>query len=337
MQTDHKKVFLFNKPSGGGPRTFFNLLNKSLEDYHIELILPPQAPERVIFVISATRHLLKLLWLKFNGYIVIQRLDGFNWSYRNKEKIFSLKNIFYKFIQNRLMQFIRKYISDVVVYQSFYLQEVWNKKYGIAGKSIVIQNSARDEFFKIGKQYLRYNGNKKFKILCVEGEIQNDPRTKSYLKALDFLFENIGDISSVEIFGSTNLIDTSIFRNLKFHGLKTSAEILEFYKQPNLIFVVLELIPPCPNSVIEALASGIPVVGFNEGSFSELTMDAGIEIEVNTRAKSYKPIPKHTFVEPIKKTILNYSEYSSEALSHAKENLNSKKMSLSYKEIFNSL
>jgi len=34
-----------------------------------------------------------------------------------------------------------------------------------------------------------------------------------------------------------------------------------------------EVNPPCPNSVIEALACGLPVVGFNSGSIKELVSD----------------------------------------------------------------
>jgi glycosyltransferase involved in cell wall biosynthesis len=37
-----------------------------------------------------------------------------------------------------------------------------------------------------------------------------------------------------------------------------------------------EINPPCPNSVIEALACGLPVVGFDTGSLSEIVRgDAG--------------------------------------------------------------
>ena len=36
-----------------------------------------------------------------------------------------------------------------------------------------------------------------------------------------------------------------------------------------------EINPPCPNSVIEALACGLPVVGFDTGSLRELLGEAG--------------------------------------------------------------
>jgi glycosyltransferase involved in cell wall biosynthesis len=53
-------------------------------------------------------------------------------------------------------------------------------------------------------------------------------------------------------------------------------EQIPFYHRSAHLYFSAELNPPCPNSVIEALACGLPVVGYNTGSLPELvTGDAG--------------------------------------------------------------
>jgi glycosyltransferase involved in cell wall biosynthesis len=48
--------------------------------------------------------------------------------------------------------------------------------------------------------------------------------------------------------------------------------IPELLRQANL-YLCLEINPPCPNAVIEALATGLPVLGFDTGALKELVSD----------------------------------------------------------------
>jgi glycosyltransferase involved in cell wall biosynthesis len=58
-------------------------------------------------------------------------------------------------------------------------------------------------------------------------------------------------------------------------GVVAPEEIPYLHRSAHLYFSA-ELNPPCPNSVIEALACGLPVVGFDTGSLLELVgPDAG--------------------------------------------------------------
>ncbi len=54
------------------------------------------------------------------------------------------------------------------------------------------------------------------------------------------------------------------------------AEQVPWMMRSSHLLFSAEVNPPCPNSVIEALASGLPVVGFDTGSLSEIVQgDAG--------------------------------------------------------------
>ena len=62
---------------------------------------------------------------------------------------------------------------------------------------------------------------------------------------------------------------------LTFQGVVPRAQIPGLDRSAHL-FYAAEINPPCPNSVIEALACGLPVVGFATGSMPELIRgDAG--------------------------------------------------------------
>ena len=84
-------------------------------------------------------------------------------------------------------------------------------------------------------------------------------------------------------------------------------------KNKKRIFLLLELNPPCPNSMIEALCLGIPCIGFNSGSFEELLDGAGIVLPYDTDVWKLEPPDMEYLIEAVNNVSNHYEELSKKA------------------------
>ena len=74
---------------------------------------------------------------------------------------------------------------------------------------------------------------------------------------------------------------------------------------------------PCPNALIEAIASGLPVVYLNSGSCKEIVEKGGIAIKSKLSWKKYNSINYKLISNALNRIILNYNYYSKEARKSA--------------------
>ena len=331
-----KEIQFAEKPKKyGGPSSFQIRLTKFLskKNYEISYSNNKTKPD-LLFIISGTRKYVWIMKNKIKGKKILQRLDGFLWKHKYENVSF-----FYKLkceIMNLNMAFIRRFLADHVIYQSQYIKNEWDKKYGKKLKNFsIIHNAASDDFFY---KQIKYEVTSNYKIICVEGVVQGDNLTISILKKLENLTKTHFKIDKVEVYGDNNFINKKIFDEnlIEFKGQKSRDELSQIYNEPNLIFFVLEINPPCPNSLIESICAGVPSLGFDTGSYAELSRESGIAMHYNKKLNSLD-IPNFDVIDiAVDKMINNYENCSRKSIEIA-DNYNIGKMGCDYLNIISRL
>jgi len=248
-----------------GPSTFKKWMIEVLrQEGHRVVFKNRNVCPDVIFIFQSIKDLGWLLKCKASGSTVVQRLDGLNWRHRAKTE--SVRHLVMGELRNRIASLIRSYVSDKVVYQSEFIKGVWNKKEGCISKDEkVIHNGTK--VVSLPKGYFRKD-NEELNVIAVEGRVQNDQVTRETL---------VGAIESprvnrVKVLGScSERFKSSLesYRNIEFLGM-VKKKIVRRMMRTSDAFLCLEINPPCPNAVIEAMVHGLPIIGFDTGSVAEL-------------------------------------------------------------------
>jgi len=104
------------------------------------------------------------------------------------------------------------------------------------------------------------------------------------------------------------------------------------------IFLYSHLNPPCPNSVIEAISCGLPVVGFNSGSMSELLFfSRDLLAPVSTRIfQEYEEFNPLALKDKIEYAFNNIKSLKNRSLGYANQ-YDFNETGSEYVKLFNSL
>ena len=233
-------------------------------------------PYGAILVIGGTRELGALYAARRRGIRVVQRLDGLNWIHRVRP--ISLKHSLRAEYGNLLLSMIRRHLADRIVYQSGFSHTWWNQRFGNPGKPFfVIYNGVDMAAYSPGEG----RPANIYRLLVVEGSLgggyedglENAVRLGEGLAARGWPLEVqvVGEVS--ETLKKVWTAKTAL--PLRWSGLVRREEIPAMDRSAHLLFSA-DVHPACPNSVIEALACGLPVVAFDTGSLKELvTPDSG--------------------------------------------------------------
>jgi glycosyltransferase involved in cell wall biosynthesis len=272
------RICIVPRVEGSGGVTSFRLkFENSLAARGVEVSNDPSQAADVILVLAGTRHLSPLRKAHRRGTRIVQRLDGINWLHRVRwmGPRYTVRAIY----GNANLSFIRRRLADHVVYQSEFIKHWWEDWYKPARvPSAVILNGVDLSRFTPHGLHERPTGH--YRLLVVEGSLAGGQNygvsnAAALAQALSKKYK-----MELMVVGRVDSRTKSRFRNqtafrIQFMDTVSRDHIPWLMRSSHLLYSA-ELNPPCPNSVIEALACGLPVAGFDTGSLSEIVQgDAG--------------------------------------------------------------
>ncbi len=233
-----------------------------------------------VLVIGGTwRNLLALRRAARAGKPIIQRLDGMNWLHTRTYT--GIRHWLRAESANQLLAYIRARVATHVVYQSEFVRQWWLAEHGeVPATPHIIHNGVDLNLFSP-------SGNEtppadKIRVLMVEGSLQGgyELGLESAVSLADQLQAQLAKPVELAIVGR---VDDATRRKwterakaeISWRGVLPNSEIPALNRGAHLLYSS-DINAACPNSVIEALACGLPVLAFDTGALKELvTSNAG--------------------------------------------------------------
>jgi glycosyltransferase involved in cell wall biosynthesis len=324
------RIGMIPKAGGGGPASFQERLQGELGRLGVETTFDPNSrPLDAVLVFAGTKDLLSLWRCKRDGIRIVQRLDGINWLHRIRPRglIYALRAE----SLNRQLRFIRARFADRIVYQSEFVRGWWEGWFGAAAAPArVVHNGIPLN------EYPPRKGDPDGTLLVVEGNLHfNDP-SRRILQTANRILIRGGVLRKLSILAR---IDPAWGREwihfdpqTEVAGLRPRSEVRS-RQQNAALFLSMEINAPCPNAVIEALASGLPVIGFDTGSVRELVGGGGELVPYDGDPWRLE-VPRN--VEAIgeagRRVMEQWGEYSRRARSEAEQRFDIRAIARDYLE-----
>ncbi len=269
-----KRVCITPRVSGvGGMVSFQAKMTQGLTARGIQATFDlADEPYDAVLVIGGTRQLVALQRARRRGVPVAQRLDGMNWLQRRLKT--GLRHWLRAETGNWLLAYIRDRVADRVVYQSHFVQDWWTRVHGNDSiKQRVIYNGVDLSLFcpNDSSQLPR----DRVRILMVEGNLRGGYELG--LKSAIALAENLQTTGRKIELVVAGQVDEKVKaqRSLQgtieitWAGVLPNEQLPELYRSAHFLYSG-DINTACPNSVIEAMACGLPVLAFDTGSLKEL-------------------------------------------------------------------
>jgi glycosyltransferase involved in cell wall biosynthesis len=280
-------------------------------------------PYEAVLVIGGTRNLAGIWQAKKRGVRVIQRLDGMNWIHRKVRT--GLRHYLRAEYGNFILSTIRSHLADGIIYQSEFSHQWWESAHGKSSTpGMVVHNGVDlDLYSPVGPEELPRGT---VRVLLVEGTIGGG--YEFGLRTAAELAEHLQDKTKQQVeLLVAGRISKSLQESLKtrkgvsveFLGQVPGASIPALDRSAHVLYAA-DLQPACPNSVIEALACGLPVAGFDTGALGEIvTPNCGKLVPYGGDPWKLDPPDIAGLVEAVEALLASMVEYRWAARQRAEE------------------
>lgn len=235
-----------------------------------------------VLVIGGTRHILPLTRAKHRGARIVQRLNGMNWLQKAEKT--PLRASLRASGNNALLAFIRRNLADRIVYQSEFSQSWWNRVYGDLRIPTQVTHNGVDL-----AQYTPEGPGERpvdlYRILLVEGHL-----TGGYARGLETAVRMAGEVQITHRLPVELMVVGDLSPEIRsraqalapdlpiiWQGVVPRDVIPELDRSAHVLYSA-DLNAACPNSVIEALACGLPVIAYDTGALAELVRGSAGEV-----------------------------------------------------------
>jgi len=320
----NRVVYFSLRPGYGGPGTFAMKLKRGFHKQNIRHTYGRLRGAQAALVFGSTRgtwfHKLCKRWnirtvLRVDGFMIPSYFDNRGQSDRFQDRRLRLCDMAANYrLQRDLL------LSDFVIYQSAFSKEMADHfLYNRRDRYEIIFNGVDLDHFCIRPQ------NKDVvRLLCL-GTLRHEYMLGSILPAFDALLKH----QNIElwIIGSMDLIckqqimhyckvNPEGSKRIKVVGYVDNDELPSFINQTDIL-VHPRLGDWCPNTVIECMACGVPVVCGSWGGTAELVGEGGAVVQTNQWAYGQGYI--NGLVQAVEMVICDLDSYKAKARRRAEE------------------